>query len=255
MRHDEGVSHHVWDERHVDVQDRQNEVNAVREARERAVELLTGLDVVVDLGSGTGTGAAELPGFGIGVDSSSVMVAASAARGVATCQATVESVPLRSNSVDGVRCDRVLYHLEQPELALSEAVRITRPGGRIVCTHPDHESMVIAVPGAPEHLIALTKWTRIELNYRTGRTPRRVPEMLRRLGCVDVHTEAFTVVVEDPDSRPYELPHWLRSWKRAGKVEVADADLVLWDGAIEAARHGNGFFFTLTYLLTHGVVP
>lgn len=254
-RHYEDVSHHVWDTRHVDVQDRQNEIGGVREARARTVELFRGFDVVVDLGSGTGSGAAELSAFAVAVDSSEVMAVESAARGVVTCRADIETLPFRSGSVDGVRCDRVLYHLERPELGLAEAVRITRPGGRIVCAHPDHESMVIAVPGAPERLIALTKWTRIELNYRSGRIPRKIPELLRSFECIDVHTEAFTVVVEDPDSRPYALPHWLRSWRRAGKIELADEDLAEWDNAIEAARHDNGFFFTLTYLLTYGTVP
>lgn len=168
------MSHHVWDERHVEVQDRQNEIDGVGETRARTVELLKGFDVVLDLGSGTGTGAAELEGFPIAVDSSAVMVRQSAARGVITCRASVEALPFRSGSVDGIRCDRVLYHLERPELGLAEALRVTRSGGRIVCAHPDHESMVIAVPGAPEHLIALTTWTRIELNYRSGRVPCKI---------------------------------------------------------------------------------
>lgn len=244
----------MWNERHVDVQDRQNEIEGVRQARARALDLLAGVDVVVDLGSGTGTGAAEVDCLAIGIDASPVMVATSSSLGVPTCRARVEAVPIRSRSVGGVRCDRVLYHLEEPEQALSEAVRITRRGGRIVCTHPDHESMVISVPDAPEHLVALTKWTRIELNYRNGRIPRRVPEMLVALGCVDVHTEAFTVVVEDPDSAPYALPHWLRSWRNKRAIEVTEAELAAWDDAIEAGRHNNGFFFTLTYLLNYGTV-
>jgi SAM-dependent methyltransferase len=235
----------MWDERHVDVQDRQNELEAVRQARARASELLSGADVVVDLGSGTGTTAADM-------ECPCHRDRRFTGLGVPTCRARVEAVPIRSRSVGGVRCDRVLYHLDQPEQALSEAMRITRPGGKILCTHPDHESIIIADPGAPQHLVALTKQTRIEHNYRHGRAPQRVPELLVALGCVDVHTEAFTVVIEDPDSAPYALPHWLRSSNNNGAIHITKAELAAWDDAIEASRHNNGFFFTLTYLLTHG---
>lgn len=244
------TTRHVWDERHVEVQDRQNELDAVARSRARTAELLAGCDVVVDLGCGTGIGAVDMVGFAIGIDSSPVMVAATARLGVACCRGRVEALPIRTKSVDGVRCDRVLYHLAEPRIALAEAVRITRTGGRIVCTHPDHESMVIAVPGAPEHLVALTKWGRTELNYVNGRVARLVPEMLVDLGCRDVRTEAFTVVIHDPDALPYAFPLWLRQWADAGQVDVDREDLDRWDVAIDAARNGSGFFFTLTYLLT-----
>jgi SAM-dependent methyltransferase len=253
-RQDLNVTHHVWDDSHVEVQNRQNELDGVRQARARAVDLLSGADLVVDFGSGTGTGAAELGAAAIALDSSPVMAATTAKRGIPTCLASVEAVPLRTQSVGGVRCDRVLYHLHHPEHALAEAVRVTRPNGTIVSTHPDHESMVISVPGAPDDLIALTKETRIELNYVNGRVPRLVPKMLLDLGCLGVHTEAFTVVVEDPDSKPYALPHWLRSWRDKGAIDVSDVDLETWDAAIEECRRSGGFFFTLTYLLTYGIV-
>ena len=123
-----------------------------------------------------------------------------------------------------------------------------------MCTHPDSESMVIAVPGAPEHLVDLAKWSRINLNYVNGEVPRRVPQMLTDLGCTQIHTEGFTVVIEDPDSDAYAFPHWLRSWQRKGALDISEEDLDTWDRAIDAALHGNGFFFSLTYLLTYATV-
>jgi hypothetical protein len=59
-------------------------------------------------------------------------------------------------------------------------------------------------------------------------TQSGLPEMLVARGCVDVHSEAFTVVVEDPDSAPYALPHWLRSWKNKRAIEVTEAELGAW---------------------------
>lgn len=244
----------MWGRDHVELQDRQNDLPGVRDARRRAVELLAALSPVVDLGSGTGSGAEQLGPHALAFDSSAVMTGESARRGIPTCRADVEELPIRTNSLGGVRCDRVLYHLHQPERALAEAVRVTSPGGRIVCTHPDYESMMIDVPGAPEHLVALTKSTRIELNYRSGTVPRRLPKMLLDLGVTDVHTEMFTVVVEDIDDSTYALPRWLRQWRDAGAVDVSDGELQAWDEALEAGRRDGRSSFTLTYLLTYGTV-
>jgi SAM-dependent methyltransferase len=243
---------HVWDERHVRVQDRQNDLSAVRALRERTREVLAGLAPAVDLGCGTGTGALGLSAPMFGVDASATMCIEAARRGLPTCMADVRALPIRGRSVSAVRCDRVLYHLETPELALAEAARVLRPGGRIACAHPDHESIVLEVPGAPAHLLALTKRGRTDLNYQCGTVPRRVPAILLGLGFVDVRTEAFTVVAEHPDAEPFAIPLWLREWRDQGLLDVSDDELKEWDTAVDRARARGGFLFTLTYLLTYG---
>ena len=207
---------------------------------------------MVDLGCGTGTGALDIGA--IGIDSSPTMAGAALARGVPAVCGSVEVLPVRRGSLGGVRCDRVLYHLAEPASALAEAARVLRSGGRIVCVHPDHESVVLEVPGAPDHLVALTKWVRLELNYVSGRVPRQVPRLLGEAGFDDVHTEAFTLVVEDPEEPSLALPHWLRSFRRQGRVDVTDHELAAWDAAIESARRDGGYLFTLTYLLTFGTL-
>ena len=95
----------MWDERHVDVQDRQNEVDGVRQARARALELLAGVDTSSTSAAGPVQAPRELGCFAIGIDASPVMVSASSSVGVPTCRASVEAVPIRSRSVGGVRCD------------------------------------------------------------------------------------------------------------------------------------------------------
>lgn len=246
---------HVWDERHVEVQDGQNELPAVIALRQRTRELLSGLSPSTDIGCGTGTGALDLSAPTFGLDASWTMCAEARSRGVATCVADACAVPLRSRSVGAVRCDRVLYHLAEPAQALAEATRILRPGGRIACAHPDHESVVLEVPEAPPHLVSLVKRGRTELNYVNGTVPRKVPRMLLDLGYEDVRTEAFTVVVDHPDAKPFAIPLWLREWKESGRVDVSDDDLSAWDSSVEAARREGGFLFTLSYLLTYGTRP
>jgi SAM-dependent methyltransferase len=179
------------------------------------------------------------------------MTALAHAHGLPVVRADAGALPLRTGSVRAVRCDRVLYHLAEPALALREAARVLGETGRIVCAHPDYESMVLEVPGAPTHLVALTKWTRIALNYTNGTVARKLPKLLFDLGFSNIRTEAFTEVVSDPDAPEYDVPRWLHSWRSQGKIDATDDELRQWDDAIEDARHHGGYLFTLTYLVTY----
>ncbi len=48
------------------------------------------------------------------------------------------AVPLADGTVDVAFCQTLLMHLAEPEKCLAEMVRVTRPGGVVVCHEPDN---------------------------------------------------------------------------------------------------------------------
>lgn len=250
------MTHFVWDARQgLEVQDRQNQLPGVRDAKKRAADLVADAEMVVDVGCGTGLDLNTLGKLAIGVDSSAEMLALARDRGGIGVRALAERLPLGDESCDAVRIDRVLYHLERPEAAIDEAARVLRPGGRLVCTHPDYESLVLEVPSAPAHLLAAAKSSRIELNYRDSTVPRRIPQLMLQAGFTEVATEAFAFVTDDPDEPSLSVPTWLASWTNRGHLQLSEADLAKWDEAIVDARHNGGYLAVVTYLLTSGSKP
>ena len=53
---------------------------------------------------------------------------------------------LADNTFDGCRADRVFMYLQDRQQALSEIIRVTRSGGRIVATDPDWDTMLVEAP-------------------------------------------------------------------------------------------------------------
>lgn len=248
------MSHHAWDADHgLHVQDRQNRLPAVSESKARSVALLASHRPTVDIGCGTGEGTLALGDAAFGVDASAAMLGIAKGRTATVVRADAMALPFPTDSIGGARFDRVLYHLRDVEVALAEAARVLRSGGRIVCAHPDNEALVLEVPGARPDLVALTKRTRIELNYVNGTVVRRIPGLLASSGFANVTTEEFTVVLDDPDEPSFAVPSWLRSWAERGGIDLAESDLREWDQAIERARREGGYRFTLPYLVTHAV--
>ena len=113
----------------------------------------------VDVGCGLGyLGYTYWPYFGedghyIGVDVSSNLVkdATEAAKewavgGEASFVAgDAYNLPFPDDSADLVMCQVVLMHLEKPELALAEMVRVAKPGGLVMCKEPDNMSQMLAM--------------------------------------------------------------------------------------------------------------
>ncbi len=107
----------------------------------RALAGLLGDDwTVADLGCGTGAMAAILAPHVqevIGVDASDEMLDAArerlgAAPNIQLRKGTLEALPIVADSVDAATLMLVLHHLPSPAVALAEAGRILKPGGRVL---------------------------------------------------------------------------------------------------------------------------
>jgi ubiquinone/menaquinone biosynthesis C-methylase UbiE len=161
-------------------------------------------DTVVDVGCGGGRAVGELAALGkkaIGVDLDPEMIEIAARRwpegefhvGDAT------ALPLDDASVTGYRADKVLHVLDDPTLALTEARRVLRPGGRAVLTGQDWDAIVIDSADPDQ--------TRALVHARADGLPNpRVARQYRNLlldnGFTDVTVEAHMVVFTGEPALP-----------------------------------------------------
>lgn len=128
--------------------------NPVMHAEERAMLGLLPADlsgaVVVDAGCGSGRymrhalvrGAARVHGVDLSPEmlarAAAVSAEADATSRVELVQGSLEALPLDEGIADLTLCGLTIGHLERLEPALAELRRVTRPGGRILCSdvHP-----------------------------------------------------------------------------------------------------------------------
>jgi len=108
------------------------------------------------------------------------------------------SLPLPDTFADWVMCQTLMMHLEKPRRALSEMIRILKPGGMILCKEPDNLRPVLvrAHSSLPEYeieeLLLFHKFNLIvnEGRIRLGRGDAgiapKIPHILNELGIEDI---------------------------------------------------------------------
>jgi len=111
--------------------------DALRERVRRLLAPFSGNEVALDAGCGTGSLTFALAGFVaevVGADTSAEYLEAARAaapENVRLVEGDVMALPFGYAEFDLVCCHRVLHHVHRPELAVSELVRVARPGGRV----------------------------------------------------------------------------------------------------------------------------
>lgn len=145
---------------YVECLDVQYATDFTRQYKQRTIELLTLQpgQQVLDIGCGTGeevramAGLVAPGGLVTGLDYSQVMIDEAEQRSqgsqlpIRFMQGNIHDLPFADNSLDRCRADRAFMHLEAPEQALAEMLRVTRPGGYILIVEPDHLARVIDTP-------------------------------------------------------------------------------------------------------------
>jgi SAM-dependent methyltransferase len=142
--------------------------------------------------------------FGVDISSKLVQDATEAAKEWATggeakfIAGDTYKLPFPDDFADWVMCQTLLMHLEKPELALSEMVRVAKPGGLIMCNEPDNLSSALAKPcwSLPEldieeevlikKVYLICNKGSIKLGRGDDSIGSQVPVMMERLGLVDI---------------------------------------------------------------------
>ena len=203
----------------------------------RLIELLDIKEgtTLLDVGCGTGNFARDVApivgpdGKIVGLDLSESMLGVAntrtAERGLAIDYhlGDATALPFADASFDVVRIERVLQYLGDPSLAVSEMMRVTKPGGRIAATEVDWDGIAVDCPDVDRSV-----WRRAIASISDGAGNGWQGRELRRLfldaGLEDVICEGQIAIVESAQTLLEDL---------AGRVSTERARDA---GAISAAE-------------------
>jgi arsenite methyltransferase len=213
---------------------------------------------VLDIGSGPGFLACEMaeevgPGGTVrGIEPSEAMLSVARRRPPATGSAPVEfgpgqatELPFADGEFDVVTSTQVYEYVEDIPVALAEAYRVLRPGGRLLVLDTDWESIVWRSSDAERMRKVLAAW---DEHLADPHLPRRLTELLTRAGFTIMHRSAVPLFNAgyDPGSFSAGLIGVVAAFV-SGRAGVSAADADAW--AEDLAGLGAGYFFSLNRYL------
>lgn len=243
--------------------DNVSKVATYKRATFEALQLQPG-QKVLDVGCGTGDDVLTLAalvgpgGRAFGLDSSRLMIEEARER---ACDlelpaefviGSVYDLPFADETFDAVRSDRVFQHLDDHARALSEMMRVVRPGGRINVCDPDWESGYIDTD-----LVSIER--RIIQHFVDGSPNGRMGRQLYRLfleaGLQDVQATPLPVVFTDVQVSlsVADFRHWGEIALEDGVISFGEKQA--WDDEIDEAVETGIFLGGGTLFSVIGIRP
>jgi ubiquinone/menaquinone biosynthesis C-methylase UbiE len=208
---------------------------------------------VLDVGCGAGEVCVDLAvrvgphGRVAGIDPSQTMIdtaqraAKAAGRAVELEVGSIYALPFADGAFDAVRAERVFQHLEDPEAGLREMLRVTRAGGRICVTDPDHMQAALGLDDPAHRRVYEALLRAMKAMIVNPHSGSRLRGMLVRAGLVEVTQAVNSFDFDYPTYMPMFFVHErLAMATDAGEIAAEEGAAFL---AELAARHRAGTFF------------
>ena len=162
------------------------------------------------------------------------------------------ALPFDSNSFDACRAECLLHVLERPGAALKEMVRVTQPGGRIVVSEPDWDTLEVNCD--EDSLTRRIMWKK--LGPAASKTVgSRLPALFCCASLLVDEVETAKLEIRDLDTayRLFDLKGAAEDAVAVGRVTDRDADD--WLSSLAKAERFGRFRCTLTSYICSGVKP
>jgi ubiquinone/menaquinone biosynthesis C-methylase UbiE len=162
---------------------------------------------VLDVGCGLGDDVAALAqmvgpkGYAVGIDHSPMMVQRAIERHgaqglpVAFEVNSAARMAFKNDSFDAARTDRALQHIPEARATLAEMTRVLKPGGRIVLSETDWDTLTLDV--SDREVFRKIKAHLADQNIRNGWMGRQLFGLLADLQLRDISAAADTGVFTD----------------------------------------------------------
>ena len=245
-----------------------HDTDAVRTSHRRTVDLLGVQDGfhLLDVGCGTGNFTREVAplvgqsGRLVGIDLSRALIGVARHRAVDLdlaidfCIGDAQELPFADATFDGCRIERVLQYLDDPRRALTEMVRVTKPGGHIVAAEVDWDTFTNDLPNIDRDVYRRVIRTKSN-SAGNGWMGRELRRHLLDLALDDVTSEGFVVINTDAATVLDDLGSRLATQRvrDAGAISAEDcADLI---EAEEAAGRAGRYFAAFSLFVASGQKP
>ncbi len=219
---------------------------------------------LLDVGCGTGDDVLALAqvvgdsGRVVGIDNSDTLISEAKKRAeglnlpVEFQVGDAHHLDFADNAFDGCRADRVFQHLPDREQALTEMIRVARPGARIVVSDPDWETLVIDAPDRD--------LTRKILNHgcdsvQNGWCGRQLPALFKGAGMLEVVVYVRTLLLTDfaMANQVYSLQATAEGLQEAGGITALEVSE--WLAHLKEASQAGRFFSGVTGFAVCGRKP
>lgn len=220
---------------------------------------LCGGERVLDVGCGMGADVFEIAplvgskGQVTGVDVSTAMIEEAGRRAeerglpVSFEVGDAQALRFEARTFDAVRTERMLMHVPDAELALSEMTRVLKPGGRMSVFDFDWETQFCDSP----HKETTRKITQSFCDgLKNGWIGRKLPRLFKTNGMHEVTVKPQTVLLHYPFLELLLGGHVARACA-AGVLSREEADQ--WWTSLAQAHRAGVFLYGLTAFIVAGV--